>query len=58
MTMVVEGVRTCQATYEMAQSLNIEMPIVEAVYEIIFNKLDPHTAITQLMTREMKPEFY
>ena len=42
----------------MAQSLNIEMPIVEAVYEIIFNKLDPHTAITQLMTREMKPEFY
>lgn len=58
MTMVVEGVRTCQATYEMTKSLNIEMPIVEAVYEIIFNKLDPHIAITQLMTREMKPEFY
>lgn len=58
MTMVVEGVRTCQATYEMAQALNIEMPIVETVYEVIFNKLDPREAINQLMSREMKPEFY
>ncbi len=58
MTMVVEGVRTCQATYEMAQALQIEMPIVETVYEVIFNKLDPRVAIAQLMTREMKPEFY
>ncbi|MDO5792699.1 MAG: NAD(P)H-dependent glycerol-3-phosphate dehydrogenase [Turicibacter sp.] len=58
MTMVVEGVRTCQATYEMAQALQIEMPIVETVYEVIFNKLDPRVAIAQLMTRDMKPEFY
>lgn len=58
MTMVVEGVRTCQATYEMAQDLQIEMPIVETVYEVIFNKLDPRVAIAQLMTRDMKPEFY
>ncbi|HAX74036.1 MAG TPA: NAD(P)H-dependent glycerol-3-phosphate dehydrogenase [Firmicutes bacterium] len=58
MTMVVEGVRTCQATYELAQARNIEMPIVETVYQVIFNKLDPNTAIKQLMAREMKPEFY
>lgn len=58
MTMVVEGVRTCQATYEMIQSLQIEMPIVETVYGVIFNKLDPRVAIAQLMTRDMKPEFY
>ncbi len=58
MTMVVEGVRTCQATYELAHELGIEMPIVETVYQVIFNKLDPTTAISQLMTREMKPEFY
>lgn len=58
MTMVVEGVRTCQATYELAHELNIEMPIVETVYQVIFNKLDPTIAISQLMTREMKPEFY
>ncbi|MGL4373292.1 MAG: NAD(P)H-dependent glycerol-3-phosphate dehydrogenase, partial [Turicibacter sp.] len=58
MTMVVEGVRTCEATYELAHELNIEMPIVETVYQVIFNKLEPNQAIAQLMTREMKPEFY
>ena len=34
------------------------MQIFETVYEVIFNKLDPRFAIAQLMTREMKPEFY
>lgn len=58
MTMVVEGVRTCQATYELACELNIEMPIVEAVYEVIFNKLEPHTAIRTLMNRQIRHEFY
>ena len=58
MTMVVEGVRTCQATYELAHELQIEMPIVETVYQVIFNKLEPTLAISQLMMRDMKPEFY
>ena len=58
MTMVVEGVRTCQATYELTKELNIEMPIVETIYDVIFNKLNPQDAITQLMSRETKPEFY
>ena len=58
MTMVVEGVRTCQATYELTKEINIEMPIVETIYQVIFNKLNPNDAITQLMQRETKPEFY
>ncbi|MCL1951037.1 MAG: NAD(P)H-dependent glycerol-3-phosphate dehydrogenase [Turicibacter sp.] len=57
MTMVVEGVRTCQATYELAQELDIEMPIVETIYKIIFNKMDPNMAITKLMTRKTRSEF-
>jgi len=57
MTMVVEGVRTCQATYELIQTLDIEMPIVETIYEVVFNKLEPTFAINQLMQRDMKPEF-
>ena len=56
MTMVVEGVRTCQATYELAKKMNIEMPIVETLYEVIFNKLEPRTAIATLMKRAMKDE--
>lgn len=58
MTMVVEGVRTCQATYELAHALEIDMPIVETVYKVIFDRLDPTVAISKLMTRDMKPEFY
>ena len=58
MTMVVEGVRTCEATYQLAKELNIEMPIVETVYEVIFNYLEPKVAVANLMSREMKPEFY
>ncbi len=58
MTMVVEGVRTCEATYELTKELNIEMPIVETVYEVIFNHLEPKVAVEKLMSREVKPEFY
>jgi len=57
MTMVVEGVRTCQATYELTKELNIEMPIVETIYQVIFNKLDPTVAISMLMNRATKHEF-
>ena len=56
MTMVVEGVRTCQATYELACALEIEMPIVEALYEIVFDRNDPREAIARLMKRESKGE--
>ena len=58
MTMVVEGVRTCEATYQLAKERHIEMPIVETVYEVIFNHLEPKIAIERLMSREIKPEFY
>ena len=57
MTMVVEGVRTCQATYELAKKLEISMPIVDTIYEVVFNKVDPKVAITKLMTRKTRQEF-
>ena len=38
------------------QKYNIEMPIVNAVYDILYNNLDPRKAVTQLMTREKKVE--
>lgn len=56
MTMVVEGVRTCQATYELAKKLDIDMPIVNAIYEVVFNRNDPKVAIAKLMNRSMKAE--
>lgn len=56
MTMVVEGVRTCQATYELAKKLKIDMPIVDAIYKVVFNRNDPKIEIAKLMGRSMKAE--
>jgi len=32
------------------------MPIVNAVYEVLFEQKDPRLAIEELMTRELKAE--
>lgn len=57
MTMVVEGVRTCEATYELSKKLNIEMPFVDAIYDVIFNRNNPKEVICKMMKRPMKAEF-
>lgn len=56
MTMVVEGVKTCHTAYHLARNLNIETPIIDSVYDILFNEIDPNTVISNLMTRELKSE--
>jgi glycerol-3-phosphate dehydrogenase (NAD(P)+) len=56
MTMVVEGVRSCEAAYQLATSLNIEMPITFAVYDVIFNEREPKEVIKELMQRTLKHE--
>ena len=56
MTMVVEGIRTCQAAHSYGQKHNIDMPIINAIYDIIFKKEDPDEALKKLLERSMKPE--
>lgn len=56
MTSVVEGVRTTRAAHELAERLEVEMPIVGAVYSILYADTDPRDALAQLMAREPKPE--
>lgn len=56
MTMVVEGVRSCEAAYQLAMELNIEMPITFAVYDVIFNEKEPKEVIKKLMQRNLKHE--
>jgi len=56
MTMVVEGVRTCQATHELAKKLEIDMPFVDAIYDVVFNRNDPKDVIAKMMQRPMKAE--
>ena len=54
--MTVEGVYTTKAVMRLAKKFNIEMPITNEVYNIIFKHKDPKKAITTLMTRDKKPE--
>lgn len=55
-TMVVEGVRSCQAAYEWSKVLGVDMPITTALYDVLFNKEEPSKKIAELMDRELKAE--
>lgn len=49
--MVVEGVSTAKAAYQIAKEVNVEMPITFITYQILFENLSPHEGVTQLMER-------
>jgi glycerol-3-phosphate dehydrogenase (NAD(P)+) len=56
MSMVAEGVRTTESVRDLARHYDIEMPITEAVYAILFEHKAPDTAVDELMTRSAKRE--
>jgi len=56
MKQVAEGVHNCRSAYEMAKEAGIETPITNEVYQIIHKDKDPRSAVTSLMTRDVKPE--
>lgn len=56
MGMVVEGVATTQAAFELAQNHNIEMPITEAIYDVLYKDAEVKHVILNLMQREGKAE--
>ena len=54
--MVVEGMFTAEAAYQLAQRVKVEMPITEQIYKAIQGEVDPRDAVNNLMTRERKHE--
>ena len=56
MNMVAEGVKTAESVHQWAQKNNVEMPITEAVYQVLFENMDPRDAVKKLMTRNAKNE--
>ncbi|MDR3631950.1 MAG: NAD(P)-dependent glycerol-3-phosphate dehydrogenase [Desulfocapsaceae bacterium] len=56
MKMVAEGVKTTQSGYDLARRHQIEMPILEQVYQILYEKKDCATAVQDLIRRELKDE--
>lgn len=56
MRMVAEGVKTTKATVALARKLNIEMPIAEKMYSVLYEGQKPQEAIRELMERKLKEE--
>ncbi|MFC2140631.1 NAD(P)H-dependent glycerol-3-phosphate dehydrogenase [Candidatus Auribacterota bacterium] len=54
--MVVEGVATAKSVYALGKKYQVEMPITQAVYDVLFNKVEPKQAVLNLMTRSPKSE--
>ena len=54
--MVVEGMFTAEAAYELANKVGVEMPITEAIYGVINGTVNAGEAVSALMTRSKKHE--
>ena len=52
----VEGIKTAKIVYEMAKEKNVEVPIIEAVYQVLYESHKPSELMYKLMTRELKKE--
>jgi len=50
--MVVEGITTAKAAYNLAKRENVIMPITSEAYDVLFNEKDPMEAVVDLMTRD------
>lgn len=54
--MVVEGVNTTKSVYELANKINIEMPITSELYKILYEKKPAKDAVLELMLRDKRHE--
>jgi len=54
---VVEGFYTTAAVMQKAKELGVDMPITNALYQILYHGQDMREAISELMARELKQEF-
>lgn len=56
MKTVAEGVKTARAARYLARKYNVDMPIVDEVYQLLYEEKDPKQAVKDLMNRELKDE--
>ncbi|MFE8695646.1 NAD(P)H-dependent glycerol-3-phosphate dehydrogenase [Cytobacillus sp. FJAT-53684] len=56
MGMVVEGVRTTKAAKQLAEKYEVNMPIADALYDVLFNNINTKDAVDRLMARGKKNE--
>jgi len=56
MEMVAEGVKTTKSVHGLVSRMQVEMPILDQVYQILYHEKDCSTAVIDLLTRELKAE--
>ena len=54
--MVVEGVNALPAAIRLCEKYNMDMPLINAVREVILNRADPRKIVQDLMSRKLKKE--
>ncbi len=58
MKMVAEGIKNAESVYKLSQKYNVEMPITEQVYLVLYADKSPKLAASSLMGRKLKEEFW
>ena len=53
---VAEGVKTSKALCELAEKLNLEVPVSSAIYEAVYTDITPNEILNKLMNRKLKQE--
>ena len=56
MRMVAEGIPTARSAFECARQLNIETPIIDQVYAVLYEQKKPTGALEEVLSREQKAE--
>ena len=54
--MTIESIENIEVAKKLAEKYDVEMPIVNAAYDVLYNDLKPKDAVKKLMTREIKFE--
>ncbi len=53
---VVEGYYAAATAMEMSERMGVEMPITYGAYRVLYEGVDPHSMVTELMSRDRKAE--
>ena len=54
--MTIESIENIEVAKELSEKYNVSMPIVDAVYDVLYNNLNPTEAVQILMSRNKKME--
>ena len=54
--MTIESIDNIEVAHQLGKIHNVEMPIVEAVYGILYKNIKPEEAVNLLMNRARKNE--